>query len=150
MFSKNSKKSHHPALTSGKQMPTVIAQDLEVRGDMFSPDGYIDINGRVIGNIEAHTVSLREGCFVSGDIFAENIMIYGSVEGNIEAKNIKLHKTASVKGMIHHGSISIEDGAYIQGQCQRISQDDDEILAITDESYRRFSVLPEYKLRESE
>ena len=50
---------------------------------------------------------------------ADNIEIHGAVSGKIRARKIQLAKTAKVIGEIWHEVLSIESGAYIEGQLKR-------------------------------
>ena len=54
-----------------------------------------------------------------GEIMADNIEIHGAVSGKIRARKIQLAKTAKVIGEIWHEVLSIESGAYIEGQLKR-------------------------------
>lgn len=109
-----------PGSVLGKKgmQPSVIAADLNVLGNIIS-DGVIDVDGKVHGNIRCHTVSLRENGRIQGDIAAEIVHVYGTVEGTIKAKSVMLYASARVSGTIMHESLSIEDGAFVDGKFKR-------------------------------
>lgn len=98
--------------------PSVIAADLNVLGNIIS-DGVLDVDGKIHGNIRCHTVSLRPNGKVVGDIHAEIVHVYGAIEGVIKAKTVMLYSTARVVGTIMHESLSIEDGAFVDGKFKR-------------------------------
>jgi cytoskeletal protein CcmA (bactofilin family) len=98
--------------------PSVIAADLNVLGNLIS-DGVLDIDGKIDGNVRCHTASVRPNGRVHGDIMAEIVHVYGTVEGIIKAKTVMLYSTAKVVGTIMHESLSIEDGAFVDGKFKR-------------------------------
>lgn len=107
-------------------LPSVISADMHVLGNIVSADGAIDIAGQVDGNVRCHTASIREGGKVRGDIVAEDIYVHGRVEGLIKARNVTLYGTAEVVGTIMHEALSVEDGAFIDGQFKRMERLGDE------------------------
>lgn len=116
-----------PVLGKKGMQPSVIAADLNVLGNIIS-DGVLDIDGKIHGNVRCHTVSLRPNGKVIGDIHAEIVHVYGAIEGVIKAKAVMLYSTAKVVGTIMHESLSIEDGAFVDGKFKRTDKvfiDDD-------------------------
>ena len=67
----------------------------------------------------SRSLTVGEKALISGEIIADDIEIFGSVSGNIRARQIKLAKTAKVIGDIWHEVLSVETGAYIEGQLKR-------------------------------
>jgi cytoskeletal protein CcmA (bactofilin family) len=111
-------------------VPSVISADMHLIGNVISPEGALDIDGQINGNVRCHTVSLRENGKVVGDIMAEQIYIYGIVEGTVKARSVTLYSTARVTGSIMHENLSIEDGAFVDGKFKRIERiADDELFA---------------------
>lgn len=110
-----------------KTSPSVVSSDMNVLGHVIS-DGHIDINGRVEGNVKCRSVTLRENGIVVGDVIADTVQIYGEVEGLVKASDVSLFETARVTGTIMHESLSIEDGAFVDGKFKRTDRvfiDDD-------------------------
>lgn len=99
---------------------TIIGSNTEVHGRIVIDKG-MRIDGKVIGNIEAHpnsTVSVALGTAgqVFGDISAYRVLVAGKVEGNIYAtERVELHDGADVRGDITYGQIGIEPGAKLFG-----------------------------------
>ena len=109
-----------PAAIIGKRgvTPSVIAADMHVLGNIIS-DGVLDIDGKIDGNIRCHTVSIRENGRVKGDVVAEVVHVHGAVEGLIKSTTVTLYGTAKVTGTVMHESLTIEDGAFIDGKLKR-------------------------------
>lgn len=111
-------------------IPSVISEDMHVLGNIMSPDGAIDIAGQIEGNIRCHTASIREDGKVRGDVVAEDIYVHGRIEGLVKARNVTLYATAQVIGTIMHEALSVEDGAFIDGQFKRIERMADEDMLV--------------------
>ena len=113
--------------TPRRSTPSVISADMNVLGNIIS-DGFLDINGRVEGNVKCESTTIREQGHIKGDVVADTIQIYGHVEGLVKAKNVHLYASARVIGVIMHESLSIEDGAFVDGKFKRTDKvfiDDD-------------------------
>lgn len=131
MFGRN-KDREKTTVTSKRHVlvPSVISADMHLIGNIMSPEGALDIDGQISGNIRCHTVSLRENGKVLGDIVAEEIYIYGTVEGLVKARSVTLYSSARVTGSIMHEALSIEDGAFVDGKFKRTDRlNDDEMFA---------------------
>ena len=109
-----------PKTVLGKRgvSPSVLAADLHILGNLIG-DGVIDIDGKIDGNVRAHTVNIRANGCVRGDVTAEIVHVYGEVDGTIKAKAVSLYSMARVVGLVMHETLSIEDGAFVDGQCKR-------------------------------
>jgi cytoskeletal protein CcmA (bactofilin family) len=57
---------------------------------------------------------------VRGSIAGEAVRICGAVNGQIKGTTVTLAKTAKVVGDVMHQTLSIEPGAFFEGQCRRI------------------------------
>lgn len=102
-----------------KSTPTIIARDLKIEGEITSA-GLIEIEGVIKGSIKGNSVILREEGYVEGTIIAESLSIRGKFDGTIRAQNISITSKAKVIGNIEYGSLSVEDGASIDGQFKMI------------------------------
>ena len=126
MFSKANKQGQSTSVLDGSSkpvskasVPSIISPDLRINGDMVC-SGDIQIDGWVEGDIQSRNVTVGEGATVHGAIQAENVKICGIVNGQIRADNVVLEKSARVTGDILHKSLSIEQGAFLEGMCKRI------------------------------
>lgn len=124
-----------PSASNRKASPSVLAADISVLGNIIS-EGAIDINGRIDGNVKCESVTIREQGQVRGDVVAEAAHIYGKIEGLLKAKHVVLYATAHVTGIIMHESLSIEDGAFIDGKLKRTDKVfiEDDLPQLTDAS----------------
>ena len=125
MFSKANKQAQSSSVLDGgkpvskSSVPSIISPDLRINGDMVC-SGDIQIDGWVEGDIQSRNVVVGEAATVHGALQAENVRICGIVNGQIRADNVILEKSARVTGDILHKSLSIEQGAFLEGMCKRI------------------------------
>ena len=128
MFSKKAE-THTPSssskavvpMPSKDTVPSVISHDMNILGNLIS-DGYVDIDGRIEGNVKCVALTVREKGMIKGDIIAEKVKVCGEVSGLIKARFVHLACTAKVRGVIMHESLSVDDGAFIDGQCKRMDR----------------------------
>src|SRR4030095_14075361 len=97
--------------------PSIISADLIVRGALFSA-GDVQVDGRVDGDIRAGGLIIGEKAVIVGDVYAEEIVVRGRVEGGISARKVSLSATCHVEGNILHEALSVEIGAYFEGNCR--------------------------------
>jgi len=102
-----------------KATPTILSKDLKIEGEIFST-GLIEIEGFVRGNIKGNSVIIREGGNMDGELIAESIVVKGKFMGNIRAKNINISSKARISGVVEYCSLSVEDGACIDGQFKQV------------------------------
>ncbi len=120
MFSKTDREKKASANGAGgvKAAPSIISVNLHIIGNL-STDGEMQVDGSIEGDVTSQALTVGEKASISGEIVADHIEIHGSVSGKIRARKIKLAKTAKVIGEIWHEVLSIESGAYIEGQLKR-------------------------------
>lgn len=111
--------------------PSVIAEGMHLIGNIVS-DGALDIDGKIDGNVRGQTVSVRPNGTIHGDVTADTVHVHGEVNGTIKARNVMLYADSRITGIIIHESITIEDGASVDGKFKRTEkvQIDEEDLAI--------------------
>jgi cytoskeletal protein CcmA (bactofilin family) len=113
------KKSDAGSPTRGREKsPSIIAADLHVLGNITS-EGQLDFAGSINGNIQCQTLTVRAQGVVNGEVVADTVIVYGRINGLIRARHVHLHSTSHIEGIVMHESITIEDGAYIDGKCKR-------------------------------
>jgi cytoskeletal protein CcmA (bactofilin family) len=91
---------------------------MRVVGDLIS-GGDVQVDGAIEGDISARSVTVSEGATAKGQITADKVLIRGEVQGQITADSVDLGRTARIIGDIVHNDLSIERGAYLEGQCRR-------------------------------
>jgi cytoskeletal protein CcmA (bactofilin family) len=61
---------------------------------------------------------------VDGSTVAETVRIFGTVNGRVQAKTVRLAESAKVTAGITHETLTIEAGAYFEGQVQSMESVD--------------------------
>lgn len=112
--------------SSLKSMPSVLSKDLEMEGDICS-FGIIEIEGKIKGTIKGNLVVIREEGAFNGEIDVKSVSIRGVFNGKIRSKNVSIFKKAKITGTIEYSSLSVEDGAYIDGQFKRIEENNKDL-----------------------
>ena len=100
-------------------VPSILSRDLVMTGDLNS-DGEIQVDGKIIGDINTKSLLVGKTANVKGGIIADDVRVHGTVDGQIKAHTVTLAKTAHVVGDILHVNLSIETGAFLEGLCKRM------------------------------
>jgi cytoskeletal protein CcmA (bactofilin family) len=100
----------------GKAAPSIISSDLVIVGTLTST-GDVHIDGRVDGDIRSGSTTLGEKASFEGDIVAEEVTVRGRVKGAIRARKVSLASSSHVEGNILHEALSVEVGAFFEGNC---------------------------------
>lgn len=99
---------------------TIVSEGTQLEGKMTF-DHISRVHGQLRGEVRAKDGSiliLCETSVVEGNIFADSLMIDGFVRGDIEAKTrVMISGTGRVIGKIKTRSLTVEFGAYFEGQC---------------------------------
>jgi len=113
MFKKDSKENK---ITD--EVETIIGPSVKVEGNFFS-QGNIMIGGIIKGKIStAGNLRINENAKIEADVEAANAVIAGEVVGNIKIlKNLQILTSAKIIGDIITDSLSIEEGAKLNGKC---------------------------------
>ncbi len=98
-------------------------KDTEIKGDL-SFEGSFRIDGRFIGKIDSNSVLIiGENGKVDADIKIGNIIINGEVNGTIKAKEkVEINSTGRVVGTVITPKLAVEEGAYLEANCQITNQ----------------------------
>lgn len=122
MFSKQKSSEGSLTVTTSSNnnqggIPSIIASDLKIVGNLIC-GGSIEIEGEVEGNVTCGQVTVRRTGAVKGDVTADEIQVDGEINGLVKGKDIVLAESGRVTGVIMYESLSVKDGAYIDGQCK--------------------------------
>ena len=98
-------------------VPSVISAELIVKGTLISA-GDVQVEGKIDGDIRAAGLVVGEKAIIIGDIYAEEAVVRGRVEGSIRARRVQLCATCHVEGNILHEALSVESGAFFEGNCR--------------------------------
>lgn len=110
-----------------KQPPikSLIAQGSQIDGNMTFTDG-LRIDGAVVGNIRASEdepsmLVISETASVTGEIYADHIIINGTVKGPIHASHmLELQPKARIEGEVNYAALEMHQGALVAGQLRPI------------------------------
>jgi cytoskeletal protein CcmA (bactofilin family) len=110
------------------QQPSAIAKDgfayfgkgVEFRGKL-SFDGTIRIDGRLEGEIDTNgTIEVGDAAVLQGIIHVGTLINSGMIKGTITATNkVHLRKSSVLIGEVDTPLLSIEEGAHLQGLCNK-------------------------------
>ncbi|NQW10578.1 MAG: polymer-forming cytoskeletal protein [Alphaproteobacteria bacterium] len=106
--------------TDGSQKPvapSIISADLSINGNLTS-DGDIQVDGTVEGDIVSKKLTVSSSATVRGAVEAETVVISGAVTGQIKARHVTLLNTARVIADVVQERLSIEPGAFFEGNCR--------------------------------
>lgn len=113
-------------LKSKKNTPkieTIIGPGTEMEGNLGTHES-IRIDGKIKGELHAHTVVIGEFGVVLGDITAACITVAGKVKGNVSgSESLELLPKGQILGDIRTAKLMISDGASFEGNCQMIKMD---------------------------
>ena len=114
-----------PTRSAGKASgeTSAISADLKVVGNLESA-GDIQLDGTVVGDINSRTLTVGEGAHVEGSITADEVRICGKLSGQVTAASVSIAKTAIIKGDITYQMLSIEEGASLEGRCNKVNSTD--------------------------
>ena len=97
---------------------SVIGSDLSIKGDVHS-DGPLIINGKVTGDVNSRTLTVKEGGTIEGNVSANEVMVFGKIFGTIRARELRLRPSSHVEGDIYHEQLEIEMGTNFSGKLTR-------------------------------
>lgn len=116
------------------EVPSIIAADLKIVGNLMC-GGSIEIEGEIEGNVTCGSATIRRTGAIKGDVTADSIQVDGEINGLVKGKDIVLSESGKVTGVIMYESLSVKDGAYIDGQCKsadNLHRGNVETLDVTD------------------
>ena len=101
-----------------KDAETIIGQSVKVKGN-FQGQGNIIIEGSVDGNIiTSNFLFIGSKAKINANIEAKDANIGGEVNGNIKIQGyLEIKSSAKINGDIDATEISIEKGAFLNGNC---------------------------------
>jgi cytoskeletal protein CcmA (bactofilin family) len=117
-----------------KKQPSIkslIAQGSCIEGNLKFTDG-LRIDGEVIGNIraaegDASILVISESATVTGQIYADHVIINGRVLGPVHASELlELQPKANIEGDVSYKALEMHQGAVIFGQLRPTSSQEAE------------------------
>ncbi len=104
-----------PVAATGGASQSVLTSDVVMEGNLVT-SGDLHLDGTVHGAVQAQRVVVDSNGAVSGQLVAQEVEIRGRVIGPICAVRVKLVPGAQVEGDVMSQSLSVDEGAFIDGQ----------------------------------
>jgi len=98
-----------------RQQGMVIGKGLKVVGSVTA-EGLVWVYGQIDGELHCTSLVIDRNAHISGTVTAERVVVDGKVEGPIQGGEVILKSRAQVVGDIHHQSLAIESGAFLDGR----------------------------------
>ena len=117
MFSKKPESTDRPSVSSTMTGSTfsVLGPDIAIDGDL-SATVDLHLDGRINGDIKCAALIQGETSEVTGMVVAESARIAGKIKGSITAAALVILKTARIEGDVSYGSLTIDEGAQVDGK----------------------------------
>lgn len=114
---------------------SVIGTDLTILGQNIAiiSQNKLQIDGDVRGDVVGKEVTISSEGSVIGTVAAEKIEVHGGIKGAIRASVVVVHPTAQVDADILHQSLSVAEGAQLEGSLRK-SKDERELVPNLDAS----------------
>jgi len=97
---------------------SVISSGTSMIGNLAS-DGAIRIDGEVLGDVSANSVTIGTSGRVDGTVHAQEVIVLGCLIGSIDGSDVHIESTARVQGDVRHSVLSVKPGAEIDGFFER-------------------------------
>ena len=124
MFSKQKTPTRSDGASAKPAAPSIISSDLSINGNLSS-EGDIQVDGTVEGDIVSKKLTVSSTATVRGAIECDDVVIAGNVTGQIKARHVTLIKTARVIADVIQERLSIEPGAFFEGNCRHFPGESD-------------------------
>lgn len=95
---------------------SIIEKDLIMEGNLSSDEGTIEINGKVTGDIKAHSIIVKLGGSTKGKLTAQSIAIEGQHTGSLQCDDLVLATTSEVRATVRAKTMAAESGVKINGK----------------------------------
>lgn len=97
---------------------TQIGPSIHIKGEVTAKEP-LTVAGRIDGSVDVagHRLTITEAGHVTADIVAHTIVVGGTVSGTLCADaSIIVQRTATIEGDLSAPSVSVDDGAQLQGR----------------------------------
>jgi cytoskeletal protein CcmA (bactofilin family) len=116
MFSKKPVSTERPsASTMAGPSFSVLGPDIAINGDLLATAD-LHLDGKITGDISCAALVQGETSEVVGAVVADSARLAGRIKGSIAASVLVILKTARIEGDVTYGSLTIEEGAQIDGK----------------------------------
>lgn len=118
-------------------------KDTEINGDLHFK-GTFRVDGRFKGKVDSEsTLIIGDSGKVEADVKIGHIIINGEIKGNIQAsKKVEVNANGRVFGTIIAPKLIVEEGAYLEANCQTTDKISHEKPAISVSSEKNQEIEP--------
>jgi len=117
MFSKKPDSIDRPSvsgMTTGSTF-SVLGPDITIDGDLAATAD-LHLDGRINGDIKCAALVQGETSEIKGMVVAESARVAGTIKGSITAEVLVILKSARIEGDVSYASLTIEEGAQVDGK----------------------------------
>lgn len=94
---------------------STFSEEMTITGNIKG-SGAVDVQGTIIGDIQADVVDILAGGRVEGHIKAETAHVRGQIKGAITATTVDLYSQADVEADVKAATMGSEKGAKLRGK----------------------------------
>jgi len=109
-----------PSSGGKRGMFSVLGADVVVTGNIAATAD-LHIDGRVEGDVSCGALVQGTESKISGNLYAETARIAGTIDGTVSVRQLLVERTARINGDVEYESITIENGASIDGRLKHIT-----------------------------
>jgi cytoskeletal protein CcmA (bactofilin family) len=118
LFKNFGRKNNAEGGRSRSSGPSIITEDVVIEGSLIS-GGELQIDGTVNGDVRAHAIVIDSQGVVHGEVIAEEVLVRGRIIGPIRGIHVHVYAGGHVQGDVINETISVDNGAYIDGTIRR-------------------------------
>ena len=117
MFSKKPDSTDRPSGNAAMSDSTfsVLGPDIAIKGDLTATKD-LHLDGRIDGDIKCAALVQGVSSEVTGTVIADSARVAGTIKGSITAGVLVILKTARIEGDVAYQSLTIEEGAQVNGR----------------------------------
>ena len=102
-------------MANGGSTFSVLGADVAIKGNVeASADLHVD--GTVEGDLTCTSLVQGESSLIQGGITADTARLSGTVKGTITVRELVILKSARIDGDVHYETLTIEQGANVNGR----------------------------------
>lgn len=107
---------------------TVLGDSCRLQGSLQVP-GELVIDGIVEGSIKCDSLITTVTSKIKGTVDARTAVVSGTVEKEVTVQErLSITKTGKLSGRVSYGTLSIEQGGVITGECFKLENNSNKVL----------------------
>ncbi len=93
----------------------MLGSDVVIKGDIEA-EADLHLDGKIEGDVVCKRLVQGDTGSIHGAVKAETARLAGRLRGSIETGELVILKTAQIEGDVHYDTLTIEQGARIDGR----------------------------------